>query len=389
MLIKNAKIYTMEQGVIENGYIITRGSIIHDIGPMETMPQGDFGYMIDGNGKVIMPGLVDGHSHLGMWEDGIGFEGADGNEDTDPITPHLSALDSINPLDPAFSESLSAGVTTAIVGPGSANVLGGQLIAIKTDGMCIDDMIIKNPVSAKAAFGENPKTTYHEKNQTPVTRMAAVALLRENLQKAQQYRQDLKKHNEHPDDNDKPEYNNKLEALLPVLNRQIPLQAHAHRADDICSALRIAKEFDINLILVHCTEGHLVLSKIKQSGFPVMLGPALNDRSKPELKNLTLHTAVEMQCAGIDVAIISDHPETPAKFLLLCAMLHIKDGLDAETALSAITITPACMCGIADRVGSLKKGKDADFIILDGEPLDFYSKIKTVIVNGRICYEGI
>ncbi len=380
MLITNAKIMTMSRrfGNIQNGFIKIQNKKITAVGDMTDAPPDDPN-IIDAEGRLVTPGLIDAHSHLGMWEDGLSFEGDDGNEDTEPITPHLRAIDGINPLDRAFSEAFEAGVTAVVTGPGSANPIGGSLAAVKTRGKRIDDMIIKSPVGMKIALGENPKSTYNEKSRMPVTRMATASLIREALREAADYKTALEKYEADPENEDKPDYDIKSEALLPVLKKEIPLHAHAHRADDIFTAIRIAGEFDLDLVLVHCTEGHLIADELRAEGFPVLSGPILTDRSKPELKNQTEAAPGILSRAGVSVSIITDHPETPEKFLPLCAAIAAKYGMDKETALRAVTINPAEACEIADRVGSIEPGKDGDIVIWDGDPLSIEGKPYKVI----------
>ena len=379
MLITNAKIMTMSESFskIENGYIEISNGIITAVGDMADAPQ-NADEIIDAGGRLVTPGLVDAHSHLGMWEDGLCFEGDDGNEDTEPITPHLRGIDGVNPLDRAFEEARSAGVTTVITGPGSANPIGGQMAAIKTRGKRIDDMIIKAPVGMKIALGENPKSTYNDKSRSPVTRMATASLIREALREALDYKRQLDKSETDPEE-DKPDYDIKSEALLPVLRREIPLHAHAHRADDIFTAIRIAKEFELDLVLVHCTEGHLIAEELKKEGYPILAGPILTDRSKPELKNQSEAAPGIMADAGLNVSVITDHPETPEKFLPLCAGIAVKYGMSRDSALRAITINPAKACGIDDRVGSIEPGKDGDIVIWEGDPLAIDGKPYKVI----------
>lgn len=381
-LIINADILTMDgkNNEIKNGYIlIEENHTIKDLGDMSSCPKLSDADVIDAGGRLVTPGLIDAHSHLGMWEDGLCFEGDDGNEDTDPCTPQLRAVDAINPMERAFSEAFSAGITTVITGPGSANPIGGQLAAIKTYGKRIDDMVIKAPVGMKVAFGENPKSTYNEKSQTPITRMATASIIRESLKKATQYSEDLEKYNNNPEEEEKPEHDAKCEALLPVLRGEIPLHAHAHRADDIFTAVRIAKEFGLKLVLVHCTEGHLIADELKADGYPLLLGPILTDRSKPELRNQSETTPAVLSKNGLETAIITDHPETPEKYLPLCAAMAVKHGMDAAEALRAITVNPAKICGIDKRVGSLEPEKDADIVIWDGNPLDIMASPYMVI----------
>lgn len=380
MLIINAVIKTIENGDIANGYIIIEENKIKEVGKMSDLKIiSPHSSCLDAEGKIVTPGFVDAHCHIGMWEDGLNFEGDDGNEDTDPITPQLNALDAINPMDRAFKEALDAGVTTVITGPGSANAIGGQLIAMKTYGQRIDHMIIKAPVAVKAALGENPKSVYHDKNQTPSTRMATAALIREALYKAKEYMEELDDYQESPEENDKPSYDAKCEALLPVLRREIPLHIHAHRADDIFTAIRIAKAFHIKLVLVHGTEGHLIADALKDEGYPILTGPILTDRSKPELNNQSEKTPAILHAGGLPIAITTDHPEVPLKHIRLCAAVAIRAGLSPAAALSALTLWPAQICGIDDRVGSIVPGKDADLLLWNGDPLDIYSTPKRIV----------
>ena len=382
LFIKNARIYTMKDGVIENGSILISDGKIEKVGSNIDCPDGV--QVVDAEGRMLTPGFVEAHCHLGMWEDSIGFEGSDGNEMTDPVTPHLRAIDAINPMDRTFREAYEGGVTTAVTGPGSANVIGGSFAAIKTYGHRIDDMIIKEPVAMKVAFGENPKRVYDSKNQTPMTRMATASLLRESLFKAKAY---LDK-KENKDESKHPDFDMKMEALIPLIRRESPLKAHAHRADDIFTALRIAKEFDLDITLDHCTEGHLIAEDLVKEGKPAIVGPSFGDRSKFELKNLTFDTPKLLVEAGVKVAITTDSPVTPLQYLSLCAGLAHKAGLDEMEALKAITINPAEIIGIDDRVGSIEAGKDADIVIFDKNPLkDIDSYTFMTIIDGKIVYK--
>ncbi|WP_094550713.1 amidohydrolase [Petroclostridium xylanilyticum] len=389
LLIKNGKILTMDGTDYENGYVLIDNGKIAGVGSADTFDESQFSIdkIIDAQGGYVLPGFIDAHCHVGMWEDSVGFEGDDGNEDTDPVTPHLRAIDAINPNDRAFEEARETGVTTVVTGPGSANVIGGQFAAIKTYGRRIDEMILKEPIAMKVAFGENPKTVYHQKNQSPVTRMATAAILRESLMKARDYKRTMDEYNADPEENDKPDFDFKMESLLKVLNKEIPLKAHAHRADDIFTALRIAREFNLNITLEHCTEGHLIADYLKEEAIPVNVGPSLSDRSKVELKHLTFKTPGILAKEGLSVAIITDHPVTPIQYLPLCAALAVREGMDEYEALKAITINAANNCGIDDRVGSIKAGKDADITIFNGHPLDFRTRAEYVLINGKIVYE--
>jgi len=338
--------------------------------------------IIDAGGKWLLPGFIDAHTHLGMYEDGLRNEGDDLNEVTDPCTPHLRAIDAINPMDRTFAEALAAGVTCVATGPGSANPVSGQFAVVKTRGGRIDRMVVKEPASMKFALGENPKACYGERNQSPETRMATAAIIRENLRKAQKYGEKKNAAKSGKDDDDEPDFDIKLEALLPVLNKEIPAHIHAHRADDIFTAVRICGEFDINYVVVHCTEGHLVADELAEAGARAIVGPILCDRSKPELKNLELKNAKTLRDAGVLFALTTDHPVTPLQYLPYCAALAVKGGLDFYGALKAITINPAVILGIDDRVGSIETGKHADLVLYEGNPLEIMSRVEAVIVNG-------
>ncbi|MEG6572483.1 amidohydrolase [[Clostridium] cellulosi] len=380
LLIKNAKIYTMEGRPIENGWLRTENGIIHSLGEGEAPDYS--GEIIDAGDGVLLPGLIDAHTHIGMCEDSLDFEGEDTNEDTDPSTPQLSAEDAINPMDRCFDDALSAGVTTVITGPGSANPIGGRLIAMKTYGKRVDKMVFKNPVAVKFALGENPKTCYHANHETPVTRMATASIIREQLYKAQKYMDKLEKASQ-DEDEEEPDFEYKCEVLIPLLKREIQAHFHAHRADDIFTAIRIAKQFNLDYVIVHGTDGHIIADELKEDGARVLSGPFLCDRCKPELHNQTPKGPGIMSKAGLEVAIITDHPVIPIEYLSLCAALAVKNGMDYEEALRAITINPARITKIDNRVGSLKAGKDADLVIFDGDPLQLYTNVKFVAVGGK------
>lgn len=385
ILIRNAYVLPMEGAAYENGYVLVRNGTIAAVGDMSNLPINSEAEEIDAAGGWVMPGLIDIHSHLGLYEDGLGFEGADGNEDTDPVTPHLRVIDGINPMERAFRESLEAGVTAVVVSPGSANPIGGQLAAIKTWGRRIDDMVIVEPVGIKFAFGENPKGVYHDKEETPVTRMATAALIRENLRKAQEYHDRKRKALENEEE-DLPDFDAKLESLELLITGKLPAHIHAHRADDIFTALRICKEFGVKPVLVHGTEGHLVADLLAEEGVPVVSGPYMTDRSKPELQNLTEAAPGLLKTAGVPVAITTDHPEIPVKFLRLAAGVAVQAGMDEMDALRAITIDAAKIAGLDHRIGSLVPGKDADVLVLSGYPFDFRSRVQAVLSSGAIAY---
>jgi len=381
ILIKNGLTYTME-GAPARMDILLEGGKIKKMGENLVAPEGC--QIIDAEDKLVFPGFIDAHCHLGMWEDAIGFEGADGNETSDPITPELRAIDGINPMDRTFEESRNGGVTSCASGPGSANVIGGQFAAIKTSGYCIDDMIIKAPIAMKCAFGENPKRVYSEKKKSPSTRMAIAAELRNALARAKEYGEKLETSKDDP--SKKPAFDMKMEAMLPVVRGEMPLKAHAHRADDILTSIRIAKEFGVKLTLEHCSEGHLIAEHIAGEGLSAVVGPSFGERSKFELKNLTFETPGVLAKAGVKVAIMTDHPVVPLHYLPMCAALSVKAGMEEEEALKAITINAAEILELQDRIGSIKEGKDADVVIWDKHPFELDSNVLTTIIDGKVVY---
>ncbi len=386
MIIQNAIIFTMAGPVIQHGYIQLQNGIIQSVGPMSDCPSGT-DRVLEARGCYALPGFVDAHSHIGLFEDSLSFEGEDGNEDTDPATPNLRAIDGVNPMERSFSEALNAGVTTVVVSPGSANPIGGSVVAMKTSGVRVDDMIIRNPVAIKFALGENPKSVYREKGQAPITRMGTAALIREYLFKTKEYleRQERAAADEEVD---APEYDAKLSALVPLLKGTIPAHFHAHRADDIFTAIRISKEFHLDYVIIHGTESHLIADILQKERAKIICGPMMTDRSKPELSNLSIHTPGMLFRSGVDCAICTDHPETPEKYFLDCALAAVKGGLSESEALAAITIKGAEIAGISDRVGSIVPGKDGDIVLFDGNPFDYKSKIRSVFVDGEKVKDG-
>lgn len=383
MLIKNGKIFTMAGKVYENGCILIKEGKIEAIGENIEAQEEE---VIDVKGAWILPGIIDAHCHIGAREANMGFEGSDINETMDPITPQLRALDAVNPMDEAFKKAVKGGITSVMTGPGSANVIGGQFVAMKTHGKCVDDMVIKEPAAMKIAFGENPKRVYNGKGKMPSTRMATAALLRQTLMDAKNYKE---KKSQMAKKGEYFETNLKMEALMPVLEKKIPLKAHAHRADDILTAIRIAKEFDVLMTLDHCTEGHLIGEKIKKSGFPAIVGPTMSFNSKIELSNKSFATPAVLKEAGVKIAIMTDHPVIEAQYLPICAGLAVKEGLSIEDGLKAITINAAEIIGISDRVGSLEVGKDADLAIFDGNPMNTLTNTLYTIIDGKIVYKHI
>ena len=371
MLFKNATIYTMEQEPFVGDFKIDKG-VFTEVGKNLTANEGED--VQDLNGLFVFPGLVESHCHLGMEETAIRFEGDDVNEITDPITPNMRGIDGCNPMDETVELALKGGVTTVAAGPGSANVLGGTFFAYKTKGNCIDEMTIQNPIAMKAAFGENPKRCYQGKKID--TRMQISALLRETLEKTKEY---LAKKEAGKD----VAYDQKLEAMIPVVKRELPLKCHAHRADDILTAIRIAKEENIKITLDHVTDARCILPQIKESGFPCICGPALTHKSKFELANMSFEAPNELYKAGILFSIITDSPVIPQQYLSLSAALAAKAGLPEYEAIKAITINPAKILGLDNRVGSIKVGKDADFVICTKNILDTQNEIQSVYVDGK------
>ena len=382
ILIKNGKIFTMAGPVLENGCILVKDGKIAEVGQHIAALAG--AQVIDAGGRMVIPGMIDAHCHLGMWETAIGFEGDDGNEMTSPVTAQLRAIDALNPMDRSFQEARDGGVTTACTGPGSANVIGGTFVAVKTHGDRIDDMIVKDPLAMKCAFGENPKRVYNAQKKLPTTRMGTAAVIREALMKAKRYLAAIERAG---DDAIKlPALDMQSEALLPVLRKEIPLKAHAHRADDIFTAIRVAREFDVNITLDHCTEGHLIAKHLVKEGLPAIVGPSFGHRTKYELTNKTFDTPGVLSSAGIKVAIVTDSPVNPLESLPLMAGMAAAAGMDRMEALKAITINAAEIVGIADRVASLEVGKDADIVIYDGHPFEIEGKTWKVLIDGAVVF---
>lgn len=379
MLFYNARIFTAVSETIENGYVLVKKGRILDMGPMAFCPKDNESFDLEG--KTIYPGFIDAHCHIGMWADGSGFEGDDGNEDTDPATPHLRAVDGLNPNDRSFQEALLAGVTTVVTGPGSANPVAGQLAILHTYGNSVDKMVMKAPFAMKFALGENPKNTYHEKEEAPTTRMATAAIIREQLFKTQRYLRD-KANAENPED--EPEFDMKCEALSGVLEGSMQAHFHAHRCDDIFTAIRIAGEFGLNAVLIHGTEGHLRPEELAKAGVPVIVGPVLGARIKPELANQEEYNAAVLKKSGVNVAICTDHPEVPIQFLPLSAAIAVRAGMNHDDALRAITSVPATILGLEKEIGSIAPGRIADFTVFEGDPLSVFEKPVWVVAGGQI-----
>ncbi|HOB64927.1 MAG TPA: amidohydrolase [Clostridia bacterium] len=369
---------------MRNGCVLIDGSKIISVGKkVDACPSACD--QIDAGGGWVMPGLIDAHSHIGITEEKKSIEGDDGNESTEPITPYLRAIDAINPMDPAFHSAIKAGITSAMIGPGSANVVGGQFAFIKLWGRCLDDMIVLAPAAMKVAFGENPKATYGESNEMPSTRMGIAAMLREELTKAKRYYLAKEAAEREGKDYD---FDFERECWIPVFKKEIPLKAHVHRADDILTAIRIAKEFDLRMTLDHCTEGHLIIDEINASGFPAIIGPTLSSRNKIEVQYMDFKEYGILNKAGVKIAVTTDHPVTRIPCLAICAGLAAREGLGIDEALKAITIYPAEICGVSGRLGSLEIGKDADIAIFSGNPLEVFTQTLYTIVNGKIVYNS-
>ena len=382
MLIKNATIVTMgPQGTVQGDLRIEEGKIKEIAEGLQATTEET---VIDASGKYVFPGMVEAHCHLGMEESAIRQEGDDVNEMSDPITPQVRAIDGCNPMDETITNACKAGITTVAAGPGSANVIGGTFIAYKTHGISIDEMVIQNPVAMKCAFGENPKRVYHDSRIK--TRMNIAALLRETLMKTKEYM--AKKEAANGDVTKMPAYDMKLEAMIPVIKKELPLKCHAHRADDILTVIRIAKEFDLKVTLDHCTDGEVIRKQVKASGYPAIVGPSLTHKSKFELANKSFATAGVLNKEGILIAITTDSPVIPQEYLPLCAALAMKDGLEEEEALKAITINPAKILGLDDRIGSLEPGKDADLVICTSSVLDTQNIVEYTLINGEVVYEN-
>lgn len=384
--IVNGTLHTVTRGTIEGGTILVDDEgRIAAVGAGLALPEGI--EVIDAEGGHVFPGFVDAHTHLGIWEEGVGRAFWDGNEVSDPVTPHVRALDAINPRDPGLADARSAGVTTVCITPGSGNAICGQAVVVKTAGEVTDCMVVRQPAGLKMALGENPKSVYKPRDKMPSTRMGTAALIRQALVRAQTYLEKQARAAEDPD-RQPPDEDLQLEALAMVLRREIPVRFHAHRADDILTALRLAEEFGLEIAVEHCTEGHKVAAELAGAGVPALVGPSLSSRSKVELRELSFATAGDLARAGVTVALISDHPFVPIQYLPLCGGLAVRAGLDPETALRALTLTPAEILGVAGRAGSLEPGKDADLALYRGHPFyDVQARCYMTFIQGRLVHE--
>lgn len=385
MVIYNAKIYTQDKDrrIIENGYVRFEDGVITEVGEGQTaVADGDF----NACGASLYPGFIDAHTHLGLTTNGVGLEGEDFNEESEPVSAQLRIVDAINPFDKSFEEALRAGITTVLVSPGSMNPVAGDIAAISTCGRRIDKMLLRS-VGIKFALGENPKMTYMNRDETPCTRMAIAAMIREALAKAKRYMEDKEKAEE-DEDADMPELDLKSEALIPLLRREIRAHFHCHRADDIFTAVRIAKEFDLDYVLIHCTDGHLIADELAEENAKVVVGPIMCDACKPELANITPANAAILTRAGVSVSVCTDHSEIPIEYLPISVGVCMKHGLPFDKALDAVTVTAAETAGISDLTGSVEKGKRADLVLFKGHPFEVLSSPVLTVCGGRPLFYG-
>ncbi len=378
LLIKNGLLYTMETRCPIHGDLLLKDGKIEKIA--EDIKASEGMEVLDAEGFSVFPGFIDAHSHIGISEEKISTQCDESNEGTTPVTPAMRAIDAINPMDSAFHNAIASGITGVMAGPGSANPIGGQFAFIKTHGRCIDDMVVLAPAAIKIAFGENPMMNYGLNGNIPSTRMGIAAIIRQELFKARQYLEDEKKGNVPRDF--------QMECYRELFEKKIPLKAHVHRADDIFTAIRIAKEYDLDLTLEHCTEGHLIAKEIAKSGYPAIVGPSMSSRSKKEVSLSDFKTAGILEKAGVMVALTTDHPVIRIQYLPLSAALAVKEGMDAWAALRAITIDAARICRVDHLVGSLKEGKDGDIVICKATPLAMEFEVHSTIINGKFAWQN-
>ncbi len=379
---------TMAGPDIQDGVIHVADGKIAEIGARDEIKihPADCEQVLEIKKGIIMPGLIEAHCHMGITEEKKAMEGDDCNETVNPVTPWLRAIDAINTMDAAFDDAVRAGITSAMIGPGSSNVVGGQFAFIKTRGRRIDELVVKAPAAMKVAFGENPKVNYSGQGKSPSTRMAIAGMLRQELFEAKEY---LKRKEQAQESGEAFQEDFTKECWAPVFRREIPLKAHVHRVDDIFTAIRIAKEFDLNVTLDHCSEGHLVAEELAAEGFPAIVGPDLASRSKIEVQNMAFKTVGILNDSGVMTAVTTDHPVSLIQSLPICAGMAVKAGLKLQEAYRSITIYPAKICGVDDRVGSLEVGKDADIAIFDGNPMEVFTETLYTIIDGQIVYRSI
>jgi imidazolonepropionase-like amidohydrolase len=383
--IVGGRVVPVEGEPIESGTVVLAEGRIAAVGGPE-VPVPDGAEVVDAAGKWVLPGFIDAHTHLGVHEEAEGWAGQDTNEMTDPVTAHVRAIDAINPMDLGFGDAIAGGVLAVNVTPGSGNAIGGQTVAVRCWGRTVEDMVLRQPAGLKSALGENPKRVYGDQKKTPSTRLGTAAVIREALTSARNY---MAKHAHPEEGKPPPERDLKMEALAMVLRREIPWRQHAHRADDIATALRIAEEFGYDLVIDHGTEAHLLADVIAARGVPVVIGPLFTSRSKVELRNRSLRNPGRLAAAGVTIALITDHPVVPVHFLVHQATLAVKEGLDRQVALQAITINPARILGIDDRLGSIEVGKDADVCVWSGDPLDVMQRVEQAFVLGQPVYRWL
>lgn len=387
MFIIGGIIKTMAGDDIEDGVIHVVNGKIAEIGRRDetAVHPADHEQVIEIKNGIIMPGIIEAHCHMGITEEKKAMEGDDCNETVNPITPWLRSVDAINTMDAAFDDAVRAGITSVMAGPGSSNVVGGQFTFLKTKGRRIDDLIVKAPAAMKVAFGENPKVNYSGQGKSPSTRMAIAGMLRQELFEAREYFRQKEKAKA---EGETFQEDFAKECWIPVLRREIPLKAHVHRVDDIFTAIRIAREFGLNVTLDHCSEGHLIAEELAAEGFPAIVGPDFASRSKIEVQNMAFKTVGILNKAGVMTAVTTDHPVSLIQSLPLCAGMAVKAGLDLEEGYRSITIYPAKICGVDDRVGSLETGKDADIAVFDGNPMEVFTRTLYTIINGEIVYDS-
>lgn len=382
LAITNAKVLTITKGTVEKGTVLVEaGKIVALGGPGLAIPAGS--EVIDAGGRMLTPGIIDAHAHVSIWEEGLGWEGDDVNELTDPLTPHVRAIDAINPDELGLKDAVKGGITAIWSAPGSGNIIGGQGVAMKTYGKIMDKMIL-NTLGLKAALGENPKRVYGFQKKAPSTRMGSAAILREAFVKAQNYMRKIEKGQKDPEK--APERDIRLEPIVSVLKGEQYLRMHAHRADDIMTAIRVSEEFAFKVSIEHCTEGHKIADELAKRNIPVVIGPTLGARSKIELRDKTFKTPAICVKAGVKISLMTDHPVIPVHYLPLCAGFAVKEGLAEDEAFRAITINPAELLGIAGRLGSIEPGKDADLVLWNGHPMEVKGNVEMTMVDGQVVY---
>ncbi len=383
--ITGGRVVPIDGEPIDGGTVlVAEGKIAAVEGPGFEPPAGTD--VVDAAGKWVLPGFIDAHAHLGVYEEGEGWAGTDSNELTGPVQAHVRALDAINPADEGFRDAIAGGVLAVNVNPGSGNPIGGQTVAIRCWGRTVDDMVLREPAGLKSALGENPKRVYGDRKETPATRLGTAGVIRSAFVEASNYLARQDSENRSSERNGPTPRDLKLEALGRVLRREIPWRQHCHRADDIATAMRLAAEFGYDLVIDHGTEAYLLAEQIAAAGIPVVIGPLFTSRSKVELRNRSLANPGRLAAAGVTIAITTDHPVVPVHFLIHQATLAVKEGLDPVTALRSVTINPARIIGVAGRLGSLTEGKDADLVIWSGDPLDVMSRAEVAYVRGREIY---